>query len=169
MFANPSDIAVNTLHELCHFVRNIPFISDSFSKKEVWISPDFLLKVRKGFAHDHAVLAACLFLGCEIEDNMAEQKKYKDYIPLEHRTFVCLGTLKINNNPHAWVMTFSYTLDRVIFWDIQDNKRFELMGRVAKKEIKKLRKFLFPEFTPKKEGKGLFALRLPAKKKISKK
>jgi hypothetical protein len=59
---------VKTLHELIHFVRNIPFIGDSFSKREVWMSPDFMIKIKKGFPHDHAVLAACLFLGCELED-----------------------------------------------------------------------------------------------------
>lgn len=148
LFANPNDISVKTLHELVHFVRNIPFIGDSFSKREVWMSPDFMLKIRKGFPHDHAVLAACLFLGCELEDQLATQEKWKEYVPLEHRTFVCLGTAKPNGNQHAWVMTFSYQFDRLTFWDIQDNKRFELNGRVHKKQIKKLRKYVYPEYKP---------------------
>ena len=92
MFSIPNDIMVKTLHELVHYVRNIPFIGDSFSKREVWMSPDFMLRIRKGFPHDHAILAACLFLGCELEDQEAEAKKTPDYVPLEHRTFVCLGT-----------------------------------------------------------------------------
>lgn len=67
LFANPNDIKVKTLYELIHFVRNIPFIQDSFTSKEIWMSPDFFLRVKKGFAHDHAILAACLFLSCQEE------------------------------------------------------------------------------------------------------
>ena len=79
------------------------------------MSPDFLLRLRKGFPHDHAVLAACLFMGCEQEEKEVIEK---NGIPLEHRTFVCLGTLRINNAAHAWVMTFSSNLDKVILWDV---------------------------------------------------
>lgn len=121
------------------------------------MSPDFMLKIRKGFAHDHAILAACLFLGCEIEDIEAIEGKWKDYVPLEHRTFVCLGTLAMNTNPHAWIMTFSYDFSELVFWDVQDNKRFVLKGRVRAKEVKRLRKYLFPDFvSSKKKPKHLF-------------
>ena len=64
----------------------------------MWRSPDFLLKIRKGFIHDHAILGACLFMGFEREDRKREHDKdAHKYIPFEHRVFVCLGTLKHNS------------------------------------------------------------------------
>jgi hypothetical protein len=65
-------------------------------------------------------------------------------------------------------MTFSYTFDEVVFWDIQDNKRYVLKGRVHPKEIKKLRKHLYPEFKATKTQKSAFA-GFDTKKKVSKK
>jgi centrosomal protein CEP76 len=96
--------------------------------------------VRKGFIHDHAVLAACLFLGCELEDKKNEELmkskakvKPKNYVPLENRVFLCLGTLKANKNFHAWIMTINQDFNTVIFWDVQDNHHYELKGRIAKR------------------------------------
>lgn len=74
-------------------------------------------------------------------------------MPLEHRVFICLGTLKHNSQVHAWILTFSPFFDSVVLWDVQENQRFELRGRVEKKQIQKLKKFLYPEM-PKSEKKN---------------
>ena len=97
------------------------------------MSPDFFLKVKKGFSHDHAILAACLFMSCSVEDNEVDKSKLSTYVPLEHRVFICLGTLKYNSTVHAWILTFNSRFDGVVLWDIQENLRFELKGRVEKK------------------------------------
>lgn len=129
---------------MCHFVRNIPFIQDSFSRSDVWRSPDFLLKVRKGFIHDHAILAACLLMGLEFKDKKYE-KRIKNYVPLEHRVFVCLGTLKHNHAFHAWIMVYSHDLADVHLWDVQEDFNAELVGRVKSTQRGDLRRFLFAE------------------------
>ena len=129
LFADPLNIRMKGIHELCHFVRNIQFIQDSFSKVDVWRSPDFMLKVRKGFIHDHAILAACLLMGFERSDKSGLAND-KDYIPFEHRVFICLGTLKHNHAFHAWIMIYSSNLKNVHMWDIQEDFNLELVGRV---------------------------------------
>ncbi|CAD8197148.1 unnamed protein product [Paramecium octaurelia] len=160
LFANPKDIRIKNLHEMCHFVRNIPFISDSFSKNDVWRSPDFLLKIRKGFIHDHAILGACLFMGFEREDRKRESEKDSHkYIPFEHRVFVCLGTLKPNSQFHAWLMVYSHDLSGVSFWDVQEDFHMHLEGRIRKDKRAALRKFLYAErpVAKKESGFGLGA------------
>ncbi|CAK60259.1 unnamed protein product (macronuclear) [Paramecium tetraurelia] len=161
LFANPKDIRMKNLHEMCHFVRNIPFIQDSFSRNDVWRSPDFLLKIRKGFIHDHAILGACLFMGFEREDKKREHEKdFHKYIPFEHRVFVCLGTLKHNSQFHAWLMVFSHDLSGITFWDVQEDFHMHLDGRVRKDKRAALRKFLYAEkpVVKKDVGFGLGAL-----------
>ncbi|CAK92928.1 unnamed protein product (macronuclear) [Paramecium tetraurelia] len=152
---------MKNLHEMCHFVRNIPFIQDSSSANDVWRSPDFLLKIRKGFIQDHAILGACLFMGFEREDRKREREKDSHkYIPFEHRVFVCLGTLKSNSKFHAWLMVFSHDLSGVSFWDVQENFHMNLEGRVRKDKRAALRKFLYAEkqVAKKEGGLGLDAL-----------
>ncbi|CAD8196575.1 unnamed protein product [Paramecium pentaurelia] len=161
LFANPKDIRMKNLHEMCHFVRNIPFIQDSFSRSDVWRSPDFLLKIRKGFIHDHAILGACLFMGFEREDKKRQHDKDSHkYIPFEHRVFVCLGTLKHNSQFHAWLMVFSHDLSGITFWDVQEDFHMHLDGRIRKDKRAALRKFLYAEkpITKKDGGFGLGAL-----------
>lgn len=55
------DYNLTTLDEIAHFVRCFPINLDS--KGDVWSSPDYVVKVRKGGLEDHAILMACLMLG----------------------------------------------------------------------------------------------------------
>lgn len=55
------DYNMTTLDEIAHFVRCFPINLDS--KGDVWSSPDYVVKVRKGGLEDHAILMACLMLG----------------------------------------------------------------------------------------------------------
>lgn len=55
------DYNLTTLDEIAHFVRCYPIHLES--KGEIWSSPDYLVKIRKGSLEDHAILMACLMLG----------------------------------------------------------------------------------------------------------
>ena len=57
------DCNINSLHEAAHFVRCFSFPSDL--KNDIWSSPDFMLKLRKGNVEEHAILMACLMLGLQ--------------------------------------------------------------------------------------------------------
>lgn len=55
-------------------------------------------------------------------------------VPLSKRVFVCIGRLKANNNPHAWVMSFDKDLSTVIFWETKRGVHYKLRGRVLPEE-----------------------------------
>ncbi|MCQ2815995.1 MAG: C2 domain-containing protein [archaeon] len=75
---NPNffDCNLNTLDEICHFVRCFPFPQEL--KNDIWSSPDFMLKLRKGNVEEHAILMACLMLGLKYKPKIG-----KGYINLE--------------------------------------------------------------------------------------
>lgn len=56
------DCNLSTLDEIAHYVRCFPYSSES-GTNEVWSSPDFTMKIRKGGVEDHAILMACLMMG----------------------------------------------------------------------------------------------------------
>ena len=50
------NLKMKTLQEIAHFSRCIPVDPDyNKSKHIIWLSPDFLLKMRKGSDFDHAI------------------------------------------------------------------------------------------------------------------
>ena len=55
------DCNITTLYEAAHYARCFPFPQDL--KNDIWSSPDFMLKLRKGNVEEHAILMACLMLG----------------------------------------------------------------------------------------------------------
>ena len=55
------DYNLTSLDEVAHFVRCFPVYLES--KGDVWSSPDYVIKIRKGSTEDHAILMACLMLG----------------------------------------------------------------------------------------------------------
>lgn len=60
---NPNffDCNMSTLDEIAHYVRCFAYPNDL--KNDIWSTPDFMLKLRKGNVEDHAILMACLMLG----------------------------------------------------------------------------------------------------------
>ncbi len=66
------DCNISTLDEAAHYVRNIPF---GVEKGDVTVSPDFLLKTRKGDLDDHAILMACMMMGIKKEIFSKKGKK----------------------------------------------------------------------------------------------
>lgn len=88
MTKNPNffDCNMTTIDEIAHYARCFPYSSDN--KNDVWASPDFMLKIRKGGIEDHAILMACMMMGLkktksmikyyEIANDMAENsEKYE--------------------------------------------------------------------------------------------
>lgn len=63
MTKNPNffDCNLNSLDEVAHYARCFPYPREA--KSEVWSSPDFTLKIRKGGIEDHSILMACLMMG----------------------------------------------------------------------------------------------------------
>ncbi len=59
---NFHDSNLRTLDEVAHYVHCFPYNVDT-PANDVWVSPDFLLKTRKGDVEDHAILCACLMMG----------------------------------------------------------------------------------------------------------
>ena len=58
---NFHDCNITTLDEVAHFVHCFPYNPEP--SNEVWVSPDFLLKTKKGDIQDHAIFCACLMMG----------------------------------------------------------------------------------------------------------
>lgn len=140
----PKDIY--TLHEIAHYVRCIPFQQEDNFK--IWSSPDFMMTMKKGTSADHCLLMASMMRSTMFEDwkdftNFVEsddRQTFKDEMtkyPMADRVFVCLGTLKKQNNsqPHAWVMTINRSFDEVTFWESRKSIKYPLKGRIQQKEI----------------------------------
>ena len=55
---NPNffDCNLRTLDEVAHYVKCFPFTPTTEARSDIWTSPDFLLKTRKGDVEDHAIL-----------------------------------------------------------------------------------------------------------------
>ena len=60
---NPNfyDCNIKTLENVAHYVRCFTYPSEL--RNDIWSSPDFMLKVRKGNVEEHAILMACLMMG----------------------------------------------------------------------------------------------------------
>lgn len=77
---NPNfwDCNLRTLDEIAHYTRCFPFSFEG--KDDIWTSPDFLLKIRKGGVDDHAILMACLMMG------LKKVKKQTRYFKMDETT-----------------------------------------------------------------------------------
>jgi len=58
------DYNLTSLDEIAHYVRC--FSINLESKGEVWSSPNYMVKIRKGGVEDHAILMACLMMGLKV-------------------------------------------------------------------------------------------------------
>ena len=69
---NPNffDCNINTLYEAAHYARCFPYPQDL--KNDIWSSPDFMLKLRKGNVEEHAILMACLMLGIKKKNQVGK-------------------------------------------------------------------------------------------------
>jgi len=83
----------------------------------------------------------------EEQEHKAELEEGKDEIHINDRVFVCLGKLKETGLPHAWILTFSNSFDQITFWEIQNHKKFNVIGRVQNSQKKFLKAYLMPTFT----------------------
>jgi hypothetical protein len=193
--ANFFDCNLRTLDEIAHYIRCIPY-SAADSSNEIWASPDFTLKVRKGSVEDHAILMASLMMGLKKskgrvkyhEEEVTGKGSNKDTLsmtsatntdssvtpskktpetelvismmnekvvfPYEHRTFVCLGKLKVTREPYIFIMTISDDYNDVTLWDPKLFHKYELQSRVD--DSTKLKNFLlgkYPDYECVKAGK----------------
>ncbi len=150
------DCNLSSLDEIAHYVRCIPF-NLMEQVNEVWASPEFTLKLRKGGLEDHAILMASLMMGLKQVSRTREVKtsnelktsghentmttmspeneititeKEKASFPYENRVFVCLGKLKISRDPYIWVMTLSEDYRTVNMWDPKLFLKFELQDLI---------------------------------------
>lgn len=160
--SNFFDTNLKSLDDIAHYVRC--YVLPHEQKRQIWSSPDLMMKVRKGTIEDHALLLASMMLGLrERNENLyfvEETPTYQDgtpgekneedvYLnpineevnfPFENRVFVCLGKLKFSKEPYSWVMTFSADYRDVTFWDPVLPHKYELPGRVKNPE--KLKDYL---------------------------
>jgi len=59
----------------------------------------------------------------------------------------------------AWVLVFDKSFEFLTFWDVRENRKWELKGRVEKDQIFQLKAFLNPDYKKEKKSKiGLFGL-----------
>ena len=80
---NPNfyDCNIKTLENVAHYVRCFTYPSEL--RNDIWSSPDFMLKVRKGNVEEHAILMACLMMGLKkITNDNKEHTFKKDLIDL---------------------------------------------------------------------------------------
>ena len=162
------DCNIKSLDEVAHYARNFPF--GDGNSGDITVSPDFLLKTRKGSLEDHAILMACLMMGLKKEGpgNFGKKKDAEtapvsdavktsgssaggedDVFPYENRVFVCMGKMKGLRTPHIWVMTIDDNYKDITFWDPRIGEKFSLKGRI--KEKKKLKLFLERKFKSKND------------------
>jgi hypothetical protein len=69
------DCNLKTLDEIAHYVRNFTF---GVEKEDVSVTPDFMLKTRKGDLDDHAILMACLMMGLKKNSGKKSRNNNKD-------------------------------------------------------------------------------------------
>lgn len=88
------DYNLTTLDEIAHFVRCFPINLES--KGEVWSSPDYVVKIRKGGLEDHAILMACLMLGLKKTKrvDMEEFKNQAKILEDDQLSSIKTGTTK---------------------------------------------------------------------------
>jgi hypothetical protein len=177
--ANFFDCNLNTLDEIAHYVRCFPYAQDE--KTDIWATPDFTLKIRKGGVSEHAILMASMMMGINKRDpNVANRDdlhklnkkeatetttstsgsvssskdKEKHMYPYENRIFICMGKLKITRAPYIWVMSISEDFSDVVFWDTKLSIKYDLIGRIDDPE--KLKNFLngkYPDYQSVVTGK----------------
>lgn len=85
---NPNffDCNINTLYEAAHYARCFPYPPDL--KNDIWSSPDFMLKLRKGNVEEHAILMACLMLGIKKKNQFGKgYKSIEDLIDINERNY----------------------------------------------------------------------------------
>jgi hypothetical protein len=72
---NPNffDCNLHSLDEVAHYTRCYAFPTDN--KADVWTSPDFMLKIRKGDIDDHAILMASMMMG--LKKSKSKIKSYE--------------------------------------------------------------------------------------------
>ena len=66
------DCNLETLDEIAHFCRCFPYNLDD--KPDIWSTPDFTLKIRKGGMDEHAILTASLMMG--LRQREGNKKRY---------------------------------------------------------------------------------------------
>jgi centrosomal protein CEP76 len=178
--ANFFDCNLSTLDEIAHYVRCFPYIQDE--KQDIWATPDFMLKIRKGGVSEHAIMMASMMMGINKREQNVTTKdelnklnnkrdtetngsgittgttiassKEKIMYPYENKIFVCMGKLKITRAPHIWVMSVSEDYSDVTFWDTKLSVKYDLIGRIDDPE--KLRTFLngkYPDYQSVVSGK----------------
>jgi hypothetical protein len=76
------DCNLETLDEIAHFCRCFPYNLDD--KPEIWSTPDFTLKVRKGGIDEHAILMASLMMGLRQRESN-KRRYYEIYEDLKNR------------------------------------------------------------------------------------
>lgn len=93
---------LNSLSEIAHFVRCFPFQKES--NEEIWCSPDFLMKTKKGNTSEHSILMACFMMGLRTQKvTKAIQKRTnkKDLNNIENKTNSKDSTSESNSNSSA--------------------------------------------------------------------
>jgi len=146
---NPNffDCNLRSLDEIAHYIRCFPYSPAAEARTDIWTSPDFLLKVRKGDVEDHSILMACLMMGIRKgnkQDEVTTDENSAGNFPYENRVFVCLGKLKNNRGNYVWIMTISDNYKDVIFWEPKTGTKYELKYRVD--DPMRLKNFLEGKF-----------------------
>lgn len=86
---------INTLDEVAHFTRCFPYPSEQeATDTDIWASPDFMLKIRKGSLEDHTILMASLMLG--LKKTKSKIKYHREDNPDE--TILTRNPLEITKN-----------------------------------------------------------------------
>jgi hypothetical protein len=103
--ANFFDCNMNTLDEIAHYVRCFPYAIDE--KADIWATPDFTLKIRKGGVSEHAILMASMMMGInKREQNVANKDELnrvndKNKAAENTTTGTSTGTSTISKDPKA--------------------------------------------------------------------
>ena len=78
---------------------------------------------------------------------IGNMQKEEEDSSINDRVFVCLGKLKENGQPHAWVMTLNQTYDEITFWEANSSQKYTLNGRITSGQDAKLQAYLSPNIT----------------------
>ena len=92
------NLELTSLEQLAHYSR---LINIERENSNIFYSPDFLLKLKKGNIIDRAILMCCLFMGCkgdgaDLDYPLEISLKRNKVVRRENRCFVALGTNKDN-------------------------------------------------------------------------
>ena len=141
---------LKTSEEFFEFISNFE-IEKSKNNLEYLLTSDIVLKQKKGNISELSIILCNFFNGYKKPKKKIGNKIISDLnLSLGERTFLCLGKNKFDQT-ELFLMNFTEDLRSMIFWDLKNKRKIQLIGRTKESEIESLRNLLQKKVKVKKK------------------